>query len=318
VTVDVAGESVIVVRTKAGELRGFYNVCRHRGSRLCDETSGRMKGAVKCPYHAWAYSFEGQLIGTPNVGRTRSTGMRSASGRWPLRPGRIPVRPPGSRPGPARGCAPRPAGLTACVRTLQPRRPPHRPPNGGGGEANWKILIENYNECLHCPTAHPELIAVVPGFRHGSVYDAHRPDGGMAIAEGGNSFTRTGRSNLPVLPGLSAHDEVSLYGCSVYPNMFLDVSGTGAISTVLLPRDAGHTTVVAEYLFRPEVIADDGFDPSEIVDFTELVAHQGYVVCERVQRGVSSRAFTQGVLAEKDGLLESFNARCLAQRGPVE
>ena len=65
----MAGESVIVVRTKAGELCGFYNVCRHRGSRLCDEASGRMKGAVKCPYHAWAYSFEGQLIGTPNVGK---------------------------------------------------------------------------------------------------------------------------------------------------------------------------------------------------------------------------------------------------------
>jgi nitrite reductase/ring-hydroxylating ferredoxin subunit len=69
VAVDVAGESVIVLRTKAGDLRAFYNVCRHRGSRLCDAESGRMKGAVKCPYHAWSYSFDGKLIGTPNVGK---------------------------------------------------------------------------------------------------------------------------------------------------------------------------------------------------------------------------------------------------------
>jgi glycine betaine catabolism A len=48
-TVEVVGESVIVLRGADGELRGFYNVCRHRGSRLCDEASGRMKGAVKCP-----------------------------------------------------------------------------------------------------------------------------------------------------------------------------------------------------------------------------------------------------------------------------
>src|SRR4029077_18774319 len=59
-TVDVVGESVLVVRGKDGELRGFYNVCRHRGSRICDpETRGHAKGAIKCPYHAWSYSYDG-------------------------------------------------------------------------------------------------------------------------------------------------------------------------------------------------------------------------------------------------------------------
>jgi len=319
VAVDVAGESVIVLRTKAGDLRAFYNVCRHRGSRLCDAESGRMKGAVKCPYHAWSYSFDGKLIGTPNVGKDEVD--RDALGLWPVSletwQGFLfvhldPVPPPLED-----ALADQPdAPLSFARFNLEDLRIGHR--TVVEVAANWKILIENYNECLHCPTVHPELVAVIPGFRHGSVYDARRPEGGMAIVDGGNSFTRTGRSNLPVLPGLSAHDEVSLYGCAVYPNMFIDVTGTGAISTVLLPRDAGHTTVVAEYLFRPEVIADPGFDPAEIVDFTELVAHQDYVVCERVQRGVSSRAFTHGVLAEKDGLLESFNARYLAQRGPVD
>jgi Rieske 2Fe-2S family protein len=76
--------------------------------------------------------------------------------------------------------------------------------------------------------------------------------------------------------------------------------------------------VISEYLFRPEVIAAPGFDPADIVEFTELVAGQDYVVCERVQRGVRSRAFTQGVLAETDALLDGFNTRYLAQRGPVE
>ena len=69
ITADVVGESVLVVRGKDGRLRGFYNVCRHRGSRICDpETHGHAKGAIKCPYHAWTYSYEGQLIGTPLVG----------------------------------------------------------------------------------------------------------------------------------------------------------------------------------------------------------------------------------------------------------
>ena len=90
VTVDVAGESVVVVRGKDGELRGFYNVCRHRGSRICDaESRGHAKGAIKCPYHAWTYSYDGRLIGTPLVGKDeldRSTlsplaRARSTSGR---------------------------------------------------------------------------------------------------------------------------------------------------------------------------------------------------------------------------------------------
>jgi phenylpropionate dioxygenase-like ring-hydroxylating dioxygenase large terminal subunit len=319
VTMDVAGESVMVLRTKAGELRGFYNVCRHRGSRLCDDASGRMKGAVKCPYHAWAYSFEGHLIGTPNVGKDEVD--RDALSLWPvcvetwqgflfvhLDPDPVPLE-DALRDQPD-------SPLSFARFTLGELEIGHRTVTEV--RANWKILIENYNECLHCPTVHPELIAVIPGFRRGEVYDSRRPDGGMAIVDGGDSFTRTGRSDLPVLPGLDAHDETSLYGCTVYPNMFIDVTGTGAISTILLPREAGHTTVVTEYLFRPEVIAGPAFDPSEVVEFVELVAHQDYVVCERVQRGVRSRAFTHGVLAEKDALLDSFNVRYLAQRGPVE
>src|SRR5947209_7160501 len=81
-TVDVAGESVLLVRGKDDQVRGFYNVCRHRGSRLCDELSGRAKGAVKCPYHAWSYSFDGRLIGTPNVGKEELD--RDQLSLWPV------------------------------------------------------------------------------------------------------------------------------------------------------------------------------------------------------------------------------------------
>jgi Rieske 2Fe-2S family protein len=316
VTVDVAGESVIVVRAADGDLHGFYNVCRHRGSRLCDAAAGRMKGAVKCPYHAWAYSFDGRLIGTPNVGKDEID--RDRLSLWPVTvdtwqgflfvhldadPRPLAEWLAGQHDRPLRFERFGLTGLRIGRRTVTEVA------------ANWKILIENYNECLHCPSVHPELVSLVPGFRKGDVYDHMREDGGMTLAGERNSFTLNGRSHLPLLPGMQGEDESSLYGATIYPNMFLDVTGTSAISTVLLPRDAGATTVVAEYLFPPEVIAADGFDPSEVVDFTELVAHQDYVVCERVQKGVRSRAFTNGVLAEKDSLLEDFMARYLGERG---
>jgi len=315
VTVDVAGESVIVVRAADGGLHGFYNVCRHRGSRLCDDAAGRMKGAIKCPYHAWAYSLDGRLIGTPNVGKDEID--RDQLGLWPVAvevwQGFLFVH---------LDADPRPLAEWLADQHDQPLRFERF----GLGDlrigrrtvvevaANWKILIENYNECLHCPTVHPELVSLVPGFRKGDVYERSRNDGGVTLADQGNSFTRSGRSHLPLLPGVAGEDETSLFGATVYPNMFIDVTGTSAISTVLLPRGAEATTVIAEYLFPPEVIAADGFDPSEIVDFTELVAGQDYVVCERVQKGVSSRAFTHGVLAEKDSLLEAFTDRYLGER----
>src|SRR4051812_49979906 len=86
--VDVAGESIIVLRDEEGALRAFFNVCRHRGSRLC-EGSRRLQKAIRCPYHAWAYGLDGRLVGTPNVAadeRLLATGCassrcRSSSGR---------------------------------------------------------------------------------------------------------------------------------------------------------------------------------------------------------------------------------------------
>jgi len=316
VAADVAGESIVVVRGKDDVLRGFYNVCRHRGSRLCDAGTGHMRGAIKCPYHAWSYAFDGRLIGTPMVAEDEID--RAALGLWPVAvdtwAGFLFVN-----------FSDDPEPL---VDSLAEQRESPLPFERFGplGElqvgartvvevaANWKILVENYNECLHCPTVHPELVAVVPTYRRGEVIEDGRSDGGVGIADGGTSFTRSGRSELPVMPGFAAHEATSIYAAFVFPNMFLDISGTSTVATCLQPRGPEETTVVAEYLFQPETVAAPGFDPSEIVDFTELVASQDYAVCERVQQGVRSRAFTHGVYAEKDELPLAFNRRYLAAR----
>jgi Rieske 2Fe-2S family protein len=313
---DVAGESVLLVRGKDGELRGFYNVCRHRGSRLCDEGPGKARGAIKCPYHAWSYALDGRLIGTPMVAEDEVD--RDALSLWPVTvevwAGFVFVH-LGEHPEPlveslrAQAESPLPyerfgplGELQVAVRTET------------DVAANWKILVENYNECLHCPTVHPELVAVVPAYKRGEVLEPGREDGGVAIADGGTSLTRSGHSALPVLPGMVDAEATSIYAMCIFPSMFLDISGTSTIATRLAPRGPQQTTVVTEYLFRPEVIAGPGFDPGEIVEFNELVAQQDYTVCERVQQGVRSRAFDHGVYAEKDALPYAFNQTYLAAR----
>src|ERR1017187_10091881 len=79
----VGNESVIVVRTKQGELRAFLNVCRHRGSRLCSDAAGRLKGSIQCRYNAWTYALDGRLIGAPNV-FTLDTFDATAYGLYPV------------------------------------------------------------------------------------------------------------------------------------------------------------------------------------------------------------------------------------------
>ena len=63
----IAGESLIILRDRSGELRAFFNVCRHRGTRLCEAASGHFSETIQCPYHAWTYTTDGRLIGAPHM-----------------------------------------------------------------------------------------------------------------------------------------------------------------------------------------------------------------------------------------------------------
>lgn len=314
---DVVGESVLIVRGKDGELRAFYNVCRHRGSRLCEEeSSGRLRGAVKCPYHAWSYSFDGRLIGTPFMERDEID--REQFGLWPVTvdvwEGFVFVHLGEPEAGLRDSLLAQGAGSIVEYERFGfgELRTAHQTISEVA--ANWKIQIENYNECLHCPTVHPELVAVAPAFKSGDVFEEGRGDYGVTMAGGGSGYTKSGTTTLPLLPGIDEHDAKSMYGVSVFPNMFLDLTGTVAIATRLQPRGPDLTTMVTDYMFRPEAIAAPGFDPSEVIEFSELIAHQDYTVCERTQKGVSSRAFTHGVYAEKDALPYKFNQLYLAER----
>ena len=316
VAYDVAGESIVVVRGKDGKLRGFYNVCRHRGSRLCELGAGHARGAIKCPYHAWSYSLEGSLIGTPMVAEDEVD--RASLGLWPVTvdvwAGFL-----------FANLSDDPEPLLDFL-AAEPEEPLPLERFGPLGElrvghrtvvdvsANWKIHVENYNECLHCPTVHPELVAIVPAYKRGDVLEDGRDDGGVVIANDGTSFTHTGKSALPVMPGFEAHEATSIYSIAVFPNMFLDISPTSVVATCLHPRGPEQTTIVTEYLFRPEVLDAPDFDMSDIVDFNELVNEQDFVVCERVQKGVRSRAFTHGVYAKKDTQPYVFNQRYLTIR----
>ncbi len=313
-TREIVDEPIFVIRDKSGRLRVFANSCRHRGTRLLDG-EGVVRSVIKCPYHAWTYAFDGALLGTPNV--TERDGLvREEFGLWPVRAevweGFVFVN-----------LDARAEPLRSMLEAMPDS--PLQLARYGIGElrigarrvydvaANWKIVVENYHECLHCPGVHPELVKLVPLYRRGEVEE----DGqslGNRMSHGLTSFTATGLSSLPPLPGLTEEDVHTFYGVYVLPNLILNYHSETVNAVTIYPQGPERTVVVSEFLFRPETITAEGFDPGDVVDFRDLVARQDWAVCELAQRGVRSRFYTHGVYPRQEKYLHAFNRRYLQAR----
>ncbi|MGZ5128023.1 MAG: aromatic ring-hydroxylating oxygenase subunit alpha [Actinomycetota bacterium] len=316
-TADVAGESPIVMRGADGVLRAFANACRHRGTMLL-EGSGSVRSVIKCPYHAWTYALDGWLAGSPNVGVDDGID-RDLVSLWPIRleewEGFVFLNLDGRAPPLGQVVATQPDSPTELARyavgnlRVGARRE-------YDVQANWKIVVENYHECLHCPTVHPELVKIVPLYRSGEVEEEGQLLGN-SMGRGLTSFTATGLSTLPTLPGLDEVDEHTFYGVYLFPNLILNYHSETVNAVTIVPVASDRTRVISEFLFRPETIAADGFDPSEVVDFRDLVALQDWRVCELAQRGVSSRFYTAGMYPRQEKWIAAFNRRYLDARGPL-
>jgi Rieske 2Fe-2S family protein len=316
---DVAGESIFITRNRAGEIRAFYNVCAHRGTKLLDDepASGHVSKVFKCPYHAWSYDLDGRLVGTPNVDEE---GFERAA--YPLHP----------------IAAEAYAGFLFVNLSLGEVTPLFDSLRDGTEsitnferyrmdelrigvrlvyevEANWKIVVENYNECLHCPTIHPELVQVVPLYRFGEVWDEETRDDGNWMREGASSFTASGSSTLPQFPGLRDEDYRMYYGTFQFPNLMLNLHPDAAMYYIAYPKGPGRTTVVSEFMFRPETIAAPSFAPEPVVELWDLISRQDWAVCSRAQTGVGSLSYRAGVYPRKDRFLFDFNEQWRRRMG---
>lgn len=299
--VAVAGESVIVLRGRDDELRAFYNVCRHRGSRLIRSpalpdfdqpaalNSGQTGAAIVCPYHAWSYHLDGSLRGSPWVRfdercpKERFSLVPVALERW----GGFIFLNLADQPAPLAGELAAPARRLANYPLSDLRR---------GAQivydvaANWKVVVENYNECYHCGPVHPELCALVPAFREqggsGLTWDdgvPHRP--------GAWTFTASGTSDRAPFPGLSEREKTHHKGEAILPNLLLSVAAEHVAAFMLWPIGPSATRIACEFLFHPSEIAKPAFDPRDVTEFWDLVNRQDWRVCEGVQAGMQSRGF---------------------------
>jgi glycine betaine catabolism A len=300
-TVELAGESVLVVRGRDGELRAFLNVCRHRGARLCLEPCGNTGAAIQCMYHAWSYALDGRLIGAPNIARDESLDRETLG----LVPVHLDIWEGLIWLSLAADPAPVTAQLEPALRDRFGELEKFRRYDVGSlavGKsityeiaANWKLVVENFMECYHCAPVHPELTSLLPDFRLGTSYQGIVGQG-TAFADDIDAFTLSGRGERAMLPGLLPSDARLYYGFVLWPNLFVNLLPDHVILHTLTPLGPERSRVVCDWLFTPEEIARPEFDPTDTVAVFDITNRQDWDVCERTQLGMRSRAYVNGGL----------------------
>lgn len=297
--VEVLGESLLVTSDGDGRLHAAYNVCRHRGSQLFPTEPGaspQLCGAkaIRCPYHSWTYALDGSLLRAPHTEdgeiEPAEFGLHAVGVEaWG---GFVFVNPtPGSAAPLAEsvGRATRTLAhydLASLVTGLTLRY---------DVAANWKVVAENYNECYHCGPVHPELSRLVPQFAGGG--RGLDWDAGIPHREGAWTFTMSGTTERAPLPGLDDNERTRHKGELVYPNLMLSCSADHVAAFTLRPTAVDRTEVVCQLLFAADERAKGSFDPSDAGDLWDMVNRQDWAICESVQRGMSSRAYTHGWFA---------------------
>ena len=309
-TFELGPESVLVVRGRDGALRAFYNVCRHRGAKLCAARAGRFEGAIRCRYHAWSYALDGALRAVPQPPDPEKFSKESFS-LYPVAvetwEGFVFLR-----------LDPDGEALLAQLGALPERARPFPLASLRVGaraerivEANWKILIENYMECYHCPGVHPELIDLVPLYRTGEVDVAGTEP--PEYREGACTSTLDGTTRRPIFAALRDRPRQQYHAELVLPNLLLYLFPDYVCARSLWPLSPTRTRIVSEWLFEPETQARPDFDASDAVDFMTLLGEQDWQVCEAVQQGVVSRAHRHGVMLPQESEVAGVTRWYLAQ-----
>lgn len=309
--VTAAGESVIVVSDQVGTPRALYNVCRHRGTRLREEERGKLGRSIQCPYHAWTYGLDGRLIGAPDMDGVEGFDRadyplhQAALTSWG---GFLFVNLAESPEPFAEVFAPlidrfarfNLDALRAWRRIEYDVR------------ANWKLIFQNYSECLHCPVIHARLSELTP-YRTGQNDLVEGPflGGYMVLAEKGGSMTMSGRSCARPVGELPEEEFERVYYYSIFPNLLLSLHADYVMAHRLWPRAPDRTRIVCEWLFHPEASRASGFDPEDAVTFWDTTNREDWHICELAQAGISSAKYAPGPYSPRESLPAAWDREYL-------
>ena len=271
------------------------------------EPQGAFASTIQCPYHAWTYDLAGRLVAARSM--RELPGFDTAD--YPLHTAAL-----------AEwegflflNLAHEPAPFDDVFAPLIGKFPAwhmsrlrlaHRIEYDL--QANWKMIIQNYSECYHCPLIHPALTQLSPPTSgRNDLAEGPFLGGYMLLNESVHSMTVDGRTARPPIGDVAGEDCSRIYYYSIFPNMLLSLHPDYVMAHILWPQSAGRTKIVCEWYFDPAQMGQAGFDPSDAVEFWDLTNRQDWHACEISQLGVSSIAYTPGPYADAEVLLHAFD-----------
>lgn len=308
--VNLAGQSVLVTRNKKGELRAFYNVCRHRGTKMLEDGCQRLKSSrIVCPYHSWGYDFEGNCIGTPLFeelglpeGHQKAFDMSGVEKFDRTHYGLFPVRVESW-------------GFLIFL-NLNENAPPLKDQLGDLPErcadyrleewqivrgkkfvfnANYKLVGENFMEYYHLPWVHPELIKV------SRMEDHHRWQGrgmytGMTTWPIAPNTQEGGWQGLPPIQGLKKSQAESARFIWLFPNVAINIMPNHIFVMLTQPQSPNHTIEQTWILCHPESLQGDSTEAEleKLSNFWTLINEQDIGIVEKVQAGLSMKPYLGG------------------------
>jgi choline monooxygenase len=287
VTSDIAGEPILVVRGNDGVLRGFFNVCRHHAAAVMTEPEGKA-AQLRCPYHGWTYSLEGELKGTPDFGGVCDFD-RASNGLAPVeltgwenwlfvkldRDGRTPM------------IEFLGAALVQQINQLQLRDLHWFERRHYSFDCNWKVFVDNYLDGgYHVPHLHKGLDSVldysnymIENGRH------HCLQWSPMVTEGAEAQTGAVRKG----------DRALYYW--IYPNFMINWYDGVMDTNLVVPRGVDRTEVIFDFYF-PDVVSDEARQKNRAsVEVGQRIQDEDVAICKSVQRGLNSRAYQSGRLS---------------------
>lgn len=339
----VGDDSILVLRDEQGSLRALHNLCRHRGSQICDEPSGHARKFV-CPYHRWTYRLDGSLQHAPGMQEDldrdrlglRPVAIREVAGLIYIC---LDPHPPDfSEAAEVFGAVVKPQGLGRAKVAKSVDYLVH---------ANWKLVWENNRECYHCNSNHPQYIKA--NFDHYNADDttprvreqieaavrrsearwaedglaaSHRQTGmttfpdadrniwfsanRTVLVDGYLSETMDGKTVAPLMGDYQSPD-VGTVRIRSLPNFWNHSSCDHSVSTRLLPAGPEHTAIRVWWLVDRSAEEGRDYDLAKLMPFWQLTSEQDWVICERQQRGVRSSAYQPGPYSKfKEYNVEAF------------
>lgn len=316
--IQVADESLILVRDKSDKIKALFNVCSHRGTQLCTEPKGNFKTkSIQCPYHAWTYALDGKLLAAPFMQeghgfRKDECALHQASVHvWEgfvfINLGKNPVV--------------FEVQMSALVGKftdwkMEELKIAHH--IRYELNCNWKLILQNYQECYHCPGVHPLLSELTPV--QSAQHDASEGaviGGFMDLNKKRGSMTMNGEAAAPPICHVAGDDLQRIYYYSIFPNMLLTPHPDFVLFHHITPLSPEKIINDCYWLFRPEIVNDPKAQAGikSAVAFWDLTNKQDWQVCEQMQTGTKSKRFTRGYYSGREDILHQLDQEVLKALG---